>query len=507
MKESLLFRTRIGDYVAICMLALIVMAYLGLTPLGQWQADEYAYFSQFAHGFWNALLMRLRWSPRPLSELIYGGYGVLTIHVQKPLTGGFLGLLWAGFLASSLIWAFHPRSERKASTTQTLLCGLVLVGGFLVAGPSFEVFYWPAGAVAYLPTLTGTTLLFLLILEGALATMCGRRKCCFCLLLIGMSSEMGATLVACFSILQAAETVSIYFSEQQRSFDVAELYWWILPAGVAGSVLLSLYFHRAQVSEPFSVISPSLHHPMLGARAAVQRIAFENIGFESGTQRWTTALARLLSKVLVAIGFAVIWSQAFSANKSIRRQLIGLTVVFVAASFLAVAASYSHLGALPAGGRYQTLCRSWFLMGLISIAVVLLTSRRFQSIRQLLTQWNVGPLFLVIGVLMVWHVRPLIRQYSVYGSVERTIIQNFRSGLQRDSRQMTFVQVPNRGVILAATIAPGTYIQAEPSSNYDSVYATSVLSYFDKDLLIVSSNGDGSTPKKGQSPVDGHPVQ
>jgi hypothetical protein len=141
-----------------------------------------------------------------------------------------------------------------------------------------------------------------------------------------------------------------------------------------------------------------------------------------------------------------------------------------------------HFGT-PGGERYETLQRCWILLSFSGVAVVFLGSARLHHLRQPLIASNWGPVLLIAGVLMPWHVTPLLRQYSVYGKVAGSIDQNFQSGFQPDSRQMSFISPPNRGVITPATIAPGTYTRTATDSGYD--YAGYVLDYFGKDMLTV----------------------
>ena len=105
------------DRIAIGLFAAVIALYFGLVPLGQWQADEYDYFSRLREGVGRAFATRIRWSPRPLGEAIYLLYGLVANRFHQPLTGWFLGMLWIGFLicACGTAWA-AGKSERRCST-------------------------------------------------------------------------------------------------------------------------------------------------------------------------------------------------------------------------------------------------------------------------------------------------------------------------------------------------------------------------------------------------------
>jgi len=74
----------------------VIVLYLGLIGLGQWQADEYDNFARLRTRGWHFFFDRLHWSPRPISELILMMYGWTVNQVHQPLIAPFLGLLWIG---------------------------------------------------------------------------------------------------------------------------------------------------------------------------------------------------------------------------------------------------------------------------------------------------------------------------------------------------------------------------------------------------------------------------
>src|SRR5581483_2014286 len=135
--------SQILEWLAVAIAGVTFALYFGLAPLGQWQADEYDYFTRLRQGAGEAFATRLRWSPRPLGESIYLAYGLLANSFHRPLTGWFLGLLWVGFAVCACATTFTSRNHQR----RVLLVGLGLAAAFLTSGPLFQVFYWPAGAV------------------------------------------------------------------------------------------------------------------------------------------------------------------------------------------------------------------------------------------------------------------------------------------------------------------------------------------------------------------------
>ncbi len=154
--------------VAYSFLSFIVLSYMGLIALGRWQLDEYAEFYKMRdQNLTHYLLERLTWSPRPISEVLYCSYGWMVNHFHHQFIVPILSALWVAFLAAGFLTFWRKRRDGSAEDSwPSLLIALTLVSLFLAGGHTTEVFYWPAGAVAYIPTLAATLLLFLQVIEG-----------------------------------------------------------------------------------------------------------------------------------------------------------------------------------------------------------------------------------------------------------------------------------------------------------------------------------------------------
>jgi hypothetical protein len=460
------------------LLAGIFALYLALVPLGQWQPDEYDYFSRLRAGAGQAFLHRLRWSPRPIGETLYLAYGLVANHVRLSLSGWFLGFLWVVFLLCASATALS--SGEKTRRLYVFMMGLAVATACITSGPVFQVFYWPAGAVAYLTTLSATLLVFLHALDGRLSSSRERTICCVALLVAALSSEMGALFVLCFALFQAVMRLSGWTDarrEDERSS------WWILPGAASAAVLLWIATHRLPVSETaFTVESASLHNPLQSALSASARLVAEAAGWTSGIKHPGSALLSVIAKVALGVGAAILLptAQTGSAGKEsrVRSELFVLAATILSACFLGLFASYLHFG-YPGGERYETLRRCWILMAYIALAVAL----RADSLCPSRARLKLGPVLLIAGVVLPWHVSPLARQYAEYAAARDAIKQTFQSGYQPGGR-MVFVVPPTIGVITPATLAPGTYTRTSELAGLTHV--DYILKYFGKQELLVT---------------------
>ena len=464
-----------ADGIVAGLFSVILALYFGLVPLGQWQADEYDYFGRLRDGVGRAFSARMTWSPRPLSETVYLAYGLLANQLHRPLTGGFLSLLWVGFLACACATALTlDNSERRLPV---LLTGLGLAAAFVTSGPLFQVFYWPAGSAAYLTTLAATLPLFLQVLHRGPSSGGGPWLCGLCLLFAALSSEMGAMLALCFTGLEA---VSLLMGRGLRGRSIT---WWLVPGVAAVAVLVWAATHRLPVSESaFSVSSAALHNPLQSATAAGGRLVLEIVGWSSGVRHAWSVVANLISRLALAVGIALLCPnhRAQSQTAGSLRRLMVLCAALLAACFASLFASYLHFGG-PGGERYETLRRCWIVMA-YAAAITVFGASRLQRWQPRMARCF-APALLLLGVLLPWHLSPLVHEYAAYNEVRRATEQTFQSGYQQ-GKEMVFVNPPVGGVITPATLAPGKYTPDSQASEFN--YAGYILRYFGKQKLIVS---------------------
>jgi hypothetical protein len=456
----------------------ILSLYLGLVALGQWQADEYDYFARLKTAVWPAFIQRLQWSPRPVGETLYLGYGLLANALRLPLSGWFLGALWAGFLLCT--FATGLTIDKRDRRLPALMIGVAVAAACLTSGPVFQVFYWPAGAVAYLTTLSATLLVFLQVVDDRLASSRGRTLCCVALLAAALSSEMGALLAVCFAILQVLITMRGWTGAKR---DHQETIWWLFPGVASLAVLLWVALHRLPVNEDaFTVQSGSLHHPLQSVISAVMRLALEVSGWSSGMKRPTSALINVIARLALGVGVAILyWSshrESQDEKTLSRRYLLVLATTLVAACFLSLFASYLHFG-YSGGERYETLRRCWLLMAYIAVIIWL----RVGSARAWRANVKLASSLLMLGLVLPWHISPLMRQYAEYRPMRNAVEQTFQSGYA-PGEQMTYVAPPTDGLITPATLAPGTYTRKAEAQG--SAFADYILTYFGKRALVVT---------------------
>jgi len=477
-------------------MAAIILIYTGMISLGRWQLDEFDRFRSMRADP-NFLETRLRWSPRPIGEVLYYIYGWLVNYFHKPLIIPFLGLLWAIFLAAGMLTYWQKRHRlQENQASQYLLLALCLMVLFLSGHGITEVFYWPAGAVAYLPTLAATFLLFLQITSGSLATSSGRTLAGCCLFVAAGTSECGAAFVFFYALIQGARWVSVCSRRHKTRFRRSQ-WWWVAPGLIAVLVLLCVRMNRLNVIEfPEMQASPVRGHPLTSLVVGMIEMVVELAGKDtllrlsanhSVSQLFPELLSsRLPMEILLATGVALCWSRLPRVRKEVASRIREVIGALLLASLCTIAEASLHFGFVCCD-RHECLRECWMVMCIAGLAIsssARITPERF---RQRAKYSFLGPLILCVAVLPLLHPQLLFRTYRDYASVRRSREENFQAGFQADARQMVFSVVPSTGVIVEEPIKPGTYTLL-PGKNVEFTignYPYIILEFFGKQNIVV----------------------
>ena len=475
-------RNTVVPWLACALLGCVVLGYAGLIGLGQWQADEYDNFSRLAQNGWTAFWLRLRWSPRPLSETLFYSYGWAVNHLHRPLIAPFLGVLWAGLLAAGLFTALQVRlQDRNAPVWPGVLIATALMASFVVGGGLTEAFYWPAGAVAYLPTLAATLLLFLQLAAGRLSDGKGRTLAFGCLLVAAGSSEMGASFVLAFALVQAVQFGWSAVGRAANSEGRLPVWWWMIPAVLSVIVMLTVGANRFHVVETRAALtSDTVGHPLMSLWRASGKLVQETAGWRVRANGRMGFSGRLPSELLLAAGIGMCWRRMKRPDRETMRQIAGIAVALLLGALFTVAAAYLHFG-VAVGERHETIRRCWILMSFAAVGIVWFSHSRMERFRGRGAVDLLAPLLVGVALASVWHVKALGREYAAYTPVRHAIDQNFESGFSAGDYEITYEVPPSRGVLAFAEIKPGTYTTASP----DAAYPIYILRDFKKQVLVV----------------------
>lgn len=494
-----LLRAAVSTY-----LALTIAGYAGLVCIGRWQLDEYYDFYLMRGHLSRFFVKRLWWSPRIIEEPLLLAYGWLVNSLHRPLIIPFLGLLWAGFVLSGLLtfWlALCRREARQASAS--LLVALTLMALFVAGGQTTEVFYWPCGAVAYLPTLSAILLLFLQAIDGRLATQQGKTIAGLCLFIAAGTSEMGATFAFCYALMQLGQQCASL--KKGALPKVRSLLWWAIPFILSTGVLLVIRFYRFRSLEmDASDRGPALGHAFLSAKASLHEFAREIVvgGMANSSREshlrltrwlhsgwhWPVKIlfgTRLPMEALLVLGLILCWSPLGRVSKDVARQIMYFVAAALSASLITIFASILHFGTVCCD-RHILIRQCWILMAIAGTVVASSAWIEWGAWQRKFTSW--APLLFLVGLLSLGYLRPLTQTYRISWASLAASNDNFRSGFTPGNRRMTFWVLPSTEVVDPDPLDAGIYTSNIESAAIDpssSNYPYIILNFFGKETIEV----------------------
>lgn len=430
------------------MLAVLV-AYLGLIPLGHWQ-DEFGAVRLYNEQGISFFVSRiLHWSPRPLSELVIYGYALLVGVAKRPLIGASLAVSWA-ILAAGLFAI--PLKERAP---KLVLLALAMSCLFLLAHPVSEMFFWPMAALAYLPVVAAIAFAFWSLLTGNSTTACA-----VALLVAATCVEVGAMLVFIFCALAVGA----------KLLTGIRIRWLTLPFLVSVGVLYLLYAGRVtSAQETFG--NPAIaHHFGRAAISAIEAFVRELISIDGvGAQRHTTSLG-LATKGLFCVAVYGLCRRTTASVES-SRWLAVLALACFATAGLTIAAAFYQFG-MNCCERHDTLRQCLMYIGLASGAAAL-ALRKGHKVEG--APWALWVLVVAVAIPAWWTSTAIESDYRRYDEMLGIKIDNWREGMSA-SGTMTYKQ-STPGAVVGGIVAPdGIYTQTEG----DPWWTKAVVKYFGK---------------------------
>jgi hypothetical protein len=468
-----------------------------LLPLGEWHMDEFVILHGLQQHGLAHVAERLRdWSPRPLSELILWLYGLCVARLHRPLIAGFLASLWLLLIGAAVVASRWPRlcGARPGAIREPIAPGLAvatLVACFLLLARPGEVFYWPAGAAAYLPTLAAVT--FAVVAVGlapdvAVWSLRARAALCTALAAAASSSEMGAMFVL---LNCGGQVVRSLHATWRRSPppDTANIgarfgtpWLWLLPGAIAALLLVTFGHHRAGTHEAVAMAVPTVHDLPASLSAGAREFGSELIG-DPMKPDWAWLGAAL--KLLLFLGFRP--RLAGTANGPRATSLIQ-SAALLGAGLFSVVFAYWQFGAACCE-RHETMRQCCIVLALFAAACALPVQASPGSARDWLRSEPLHAALLAFPLLVLTALRvPELRHVPtlIYPTVAARDA-TWRSGLACCTSAMEFRNPPYAPLMTAYALRPGRYERLPPGTPGDvsARDASAILLFFGKSSLLV----------------------
>jgi hypothetical protein len=430
--------------------------HLALLPQGQW-FDEYFTFSFLRVWGWAGLVIRLEhWGMRPFSELLAFFYCRLALLSRQPLIWECLALCWLilfGFLAAAIApWRGPARPARGI-----LLLALPLL--FLVSAPVGELWYWPLGALAYLPALGAACYASIVIMGPGLRRDRNWVALSFCLTIGALSTELGAFFALLISPLLF---IDLFFRREPGGIRQAAVIG--VPFMAAGFVMVSLMHGRA-ASPSEMVAAGSFHHALPSLRRALPHVLAGMAGWHDtgwGDTAWGTVRA-LASRAVLFAGSVLVLRCAWPAP--VARARIGLLLAALAGTaLLSIAGAFYQFGVLCCE-RHESYRQALYLLmvaasaGLVPRHLSLPSGwRRAELAAALLT--------LSVAIAAPPRIPALLEEYRDAHAQTKALAALFASGNDKATDTLTMILAPTGPLFQASPILPGSYSMSPPPPWY-----------------------------------------
>ncbi|MBS0558735.1 MAG: hypothetical protein JSR21_01660 [Proteobacteria bacterium] len=432
----------------------VLAAYAALLPAGKWQGDDYlAAWFVGARG-WRILLDRIGgWSPRPLAEILSCLYFAASDALDRPLIAPFLAFLWAGVLGTVALAA------RAAGLRAPLgLAALWFALALLPARPG-EMFYWPMGAVAYLPCWAGLAAATALHLGDA------RRRgaaLAAALAAAALSAEIGALTALLYAVLAAAAATSDRSMRPRLRL--------LLPALCGAAVCLAVLRGRMQgMGEVMDRASGLAGDWPASIRAAAPAFAREAAGIEG-----LPLAAGIAVKLAVLAGLP----PDARLDPPARRLAAVWAVALLIGAGASVALAFHQFGTLCCG-RHAALRQGMVLLALAALGAAFGFAALPAAPRRI-------GLAVALAALLAVRAAPLAAEWRALPAVAEARWRTWGSGLG-PGEAMTLTLAPPGGVTNADSLPPGTYARSTDQPFGDTPwYAWGVMARFGKQRLTIA---------------------
>lgn len=432
------FSTKLA--IGISLVTLLVFA--GLIPLGRWH-DEYLtlhYYHASGSQFLKERL--LHWSPRPLSEILVYIYALAVYQADSPLIIVFLIPFWLALVAALL----GPVLRIGGA----FACASVLLALLVLGHPIAEVFYWPFGAVAYLPTVAAATLLLTLDWSGQIEKSSGQLWMFIALTAAATSSEVGALFTAIYLLLLIA---SHRLNGNKRSI------LFVIPLLVSLAVLYMQFIGRVAAGNEVFGDPLVAHHSVATIFAVTKHVFFELLKGDSGNHSFTVLISGIVTKALFFGGVYLTMSarQDQSDQRTQRKRLILIAASLITA-VLTMAAALYNFGSVCCE-RHATMRQEYVFIAIGSLATYLAVRWPTRNYR------HAGTLLLCSMLIPLTADIPKLKtEYLNYSQTRLASEETWQSG-HSAGPAMQITQTKPGPIIGGLYIEPGVYQRGSKVNN------------------------------------------
>lgn len=450
----------------VCMIVVVAL-HLGLLTRGSWGGDEYKTIGLYRdHGTGYLWFRFSTWSPRPLSEALIWLYATAVIEFMRPLIVPALAVFWFAAIASiaPALYRAEPGELGPHALGAMAILVMIILGRRVAA-----VFYWPFGAVAYVPVIAACLFLLFVLANERARHKAGGIVLSLFLIAAAWSSEAGALLVLICSA--AMMILPAVVGHRDRGY----LAVWIPPL-LASLLVIGMVVsnNRASTSAFAMGYDAIYHHTFASLAAALTRFVPEFVSWDGETFDARHLIRGAVVKLLFFVGVHFCWVRSDPAAKPRGPGMPIFAASIVIAAFGMLVASFREFGG-PCCSQHVFLRQSLELIALAAVAMWIPPLFAISRNRRLIAAS--AALVLAAGVMLNVRRKDIEEGYRFYGESARARAWTWESGFS-DGPAMTLYQPFSSG-LFPPQIPPGL------QTSSDNWWTEAVLIFFHKQSVLV----------------------
>jgi hypothetical protein len=433
--------------------AWVLIAHARLWPQGPWFDEYYGFAAWRLWGFAGEWARLVHWAPRPFSEALLYFYWRAVQAAGAPVVSLALGCAWA------ILFIFHVAAAkpwRSPGRIARAALVLSLPALFLLSGPVEEMYFWPYGALAYVPALGAACFAVIRVAGPGLGARHGWVGLAVALAIGATSAEHGTFLAAGMAPILVA--VAVRGPRDGRLVRLAST--GLLMAVVAGVLVMFWNGRIAHAGETFG--DPAVAHRVWRDVG----LALGQLGREFLRPDGWSLGASVLVKGMVFVGGRYCLAAAWPVAPP-RLPLVALLVGLAAVPFLSILGAYYNFGTLCCQ-QMASYRQAIFLLFVVAVAAV------WRPVRLL----EIGAPLLALAALINLHPRlvAVAAEYRLAGARAASRNTTYGTGMAPGGGTLEFV-VPPRGPLFDYRVfRPGVY-ELSPQTPGPAQFP---LMYFDK---------------------------
>lgn len=469
--------------------SVIVLAYVGLIPLGHWGPDEYATLGEYSRDGWSALATRLvEWSPRPFSEILLFAYAKSVAYFRAPLIEYALGALWFALGTSLLAVPISLKGDGASGKLrwQATAIALALFCLLLLAHPIAETFYWPQSAVAYLPVISAVCMTAWCFVLLGTSSKKSRYAVSVALCIAALSAEVGAMFVTVLCSLVIVFLLQQWLLKSATPKHARDLAFVLWPGVLAIGVLIAALLGRVEDSAVILGDPSIAHHVIPVLKESIKRYPLELLSLNGNGLQLKHLIVGFVAKTSFLVGACGMLLPIVGPRKLSRydRPLLALLSIACFLTAFVVLASAFHQFGSACCERHGTFRQALVFLGLFSLAGLLAGLRVAPvagHLRNLTTARSLLLLGVSIAIPAVYSARAVASDYKNFVSHRQVQKATWESGLAT-GEHLVFGIPPYGSVYGGLGFADGTHTVTDDSG----WMITAILTYFNKDSVTFS---------------------